>query len=1570
MDLLDPSLRDLIQEIDDCRVRGLFSGLRPGPTPTVGARTFIAGEVLDYGDEWVDLRALWFTPAAGFVESTDDLMVRVSFHEPRNRCLHLCKGIDIVCSGERVEPSSSIIKLDKAHICFKPEVSSLPWDVAHLFCGAFCGWHHGLKWLDSEAKAICVGQELFIDHDSEVMTIWQAKYATPVRTLPLTSGRSWSHGKFVGLCGEVGEPSIIEACRTQANLMVTMSPPCQSWSKGGLKAGLSDSNGKAFLDALELAFSLQAIVISAECADDVVAHPHFRLVKAFAHVLGYRLVWDQVTPYNSMVSHARTRWLGVWTRADIQGQAFPFVLKLPMIPRSHWTDQAYQFRLPSMCVSQLLLSPSECQIYDSVEFLPPAKRARFENNLNKTNEIIRSRIPRGSEVLPTLCASYTRQHELARHHLAQKGIFACLQEHASGFSFFDPAMFSCLFGATEHVVLSEKVSESFHFIGNAITVPHSVLTLCIALHAVSECRIDPIGLVRNAWFSRLTTHNSILFAHEGLVHLIPTGDFWNWISIRKEQPIDSDRAWILFGTCANRYFECHAKSKQTLMQVFGEHFCGPTSILEQIYGRADDFHSDNRTLVEQFAGQEPSLRLMAGLATLGNCEIRAYSQFAHTKVIDDSLKLAGALDIVVPPRLDLQYHSGLEVFWMIQEIVETLQDDSSAKNFAANIVVQPEEVNITVFLTKENCQHLLGQVSQLSIFQGRNKHFARIPGEATLSLFIFEAKDCDKAPYAEAVVRLHNMPLGGIQIPINKPDVQFRLQESSNPLKIYEINGLPACNSSNSIKDGDIIDLCFAAPTRAGGHHLNLVAPPSLPAMSDFTARVEFLCDTHGWVATDEMFHYTQALQWQQNWLRFGTPQLWNVANGDFEDPIFGELNIVNNATTAIPVLIGSHWAGIEVSRQGVETQVTFIQVPVQLHTPLTFLVARLLDIAPHRFHVNYEYNDPPPHICGWNLIYRWYRRHGIHQGVADISNHMTLNQEYNELIQLAMQCSSEDWARAQMPFDIGHLAYTLRKNFLCFLARREFQGRPHQQIALDTACPPLRPQAQNPPDPPLPAVTPLPWLDRTQLVRDRIQDRLYQILQHPDWLSSDELDIALEGPRAMNPQTLFCPPSSWSLGASHLHFFNDYTPDYRAYNQVIWIIEVNRHWVQAEAYLHEDSSNFAFTFPVDSHIQLQPLVDHLLNVTGARETQISIHFYDQNSPRGMCGYQLLAHIYQRLAANTVPLQPPQRRQLSFHALAADLYRAQHEALALWNEAGAHPFLVEFASNIRQWFLVRVSENRFPPDTVSGGGKDQEDVTMKPAGAAAPSDAVKTTTSTSVRDKDPWLKSDPWLKAVPRPAQCKWEDLLLKDPIPFTGTDGSVLPQNHRLQIGGARGGIVLATKTHIQDIAKAAGSNDLAILLPASDNLIQSASIGKVQGPFEISVDDTAAKISYKRLVMMYVIRGTISFKLPAPIAKLTIGAVCEIVLEIDGRLVPKADIDRFRENPIASFKALLGEVVPKLDSSAVIFGYRIASPWRQQARSLASMYPESTSCCSHSDHGGQRVYSSVDKRFPGERS
>ena len=1525
MDELEPVWGDLQESVRN-GVFGLFSGLKAGYFPSIGPSTFVAGNVTSFGDEWIVLQALWFVPKAGFQGDKDTLNVRIAFQGLSDKCLHVCPGIQVVCIGDCSSMlDGNTLTLRNARVCFRPEHEpTLPVDVMHLFCGAYGGWSQAVRWLD-KTQRLCLGQEMFIDRDPQVMTVWNAKHCAEFRRLPLDANQAWSHAKNVGLCGNIADPSIIDACRSQANLVVTMSPPCQSWSKGGLRAGIEDSNGQAFLDALVLAFSVQTTSIAAECADDIVTHPHFKIVKALASALGYELVWDQVTPYHVMTSHARSRWLGVWVRADLTMQAFPFQLRLPSFPRTHWTDQCYQFPIPSRWISQLQLSDSECRMYDSVHFLPPAKRARFENKKPATNEVIRSRIPNGSDVLPTLCASYSRQHHLAEHHLKQKGIFACLQESASGFRFLDPALFCSLFGTTEHVVLSEKIEESFHFVGNAITVPHGVLALSIVLHATSSCAVDPIGLVREVWAQRLTAYNAILFAQDGLVHLIPIKDFWKWVSIKPG--IDRSKAqWTMAGSCADVKFEFQVHSDQTIQQIFRERCCIPQNLLLQICGLNSDIRICNRTTIEQIACQENTFRLVLGFATLGHCELHATLRAdARTKVIDESSSERAVSTTLLPIR-NLDDHCEYSIFLEIQRIVETLQDDIALSKYAATVVVLPEQLSITVYISNDEQSKFLQRVASLPLFSDRNKRFCSIQGEPCQYLLISTAQFCEHPQAAEIIVRINKSFVVGACMPDGCQQIDFSINDTCQPLTISQVNGSHVPSTGVPLQDGDIVDVYWPAPVHVGGHHHNLAAPPTLPAFSDFTARTEFMCDTHGWVATDEMFHYTQALQWQQDWLRFGSPQLWDITKGDFEAPIFGELDIPNNCVTAIPVLIGSHWAGIEVTRRGSETSVLFVQVPERLHVALTFLVARLLDIAPHRFLVQSEFNDPPPHTCGWNLIFRWYRRHGIHQGIADISNHMQLTQEYNDLIQIAMQCSCEDWALAQISIDVGQLAYTLRKNFLCFLARRELQGRPQQQIALYVACPPPTPQPQaHTAQPDLPPVHVPRQLDRTQIIIDRIRQRVTMILLHPGWMSSDELDISLEGPRAMNPQTLFCPPSSWNVGSSSLHFLNDYIPDYRAFNQVIWIIEVDQHWVQAEAYLHEDASNFAFTFPANSHIRLQPLVDHLINVTGARDTQIAIHFYDQQSPMHMCGYHLVAQIYHRLAANTVPLQAPQRRQLSFHPLAADLDRAHFEARALWTAAGADPHLIDFAANIRQWFLVRVAENRFPAEYISAGGQDQPDVQMK---TAEDESGTKTrpASSHSSDKKDPWLKSDPWLRSTPRPAQSKWEDLIIKEPIPFTGTDGASLLQTHRLQVGGARGGIVFATKAHVQDIAKCAGSNDLAILLPASDNLALPMLHNKLQGPYEVSVDDVAAKIAYKRLVMLFIIGGTISFKLPTPVAKLTTGAVCEIVLEIDGRLVNKSDLDRFRESPIATFKNLLSQIVPKLDNSAVLFGYRVA--------------------------------------------
>ena len=80
-----------------------------------------------------------------------------------------------------------------------------------------------------------------------------------------------------------------------------------------------------------------------------------------------------------------------------------------------------------------------------------------------------------------------------------------------------------MFGATESLVFPSKVQATFQVLGNAITVPHSVLALSIAFLSITGEAIDPLQLVRQVWASRLTAYNTVVFEQGDFVHFVPRG---------------------------------------------------------------------------------------------------------------------------------------------------------------------------------------------------------------------------------------------------------------------------------------------------------------------------------------------------------------------------------------------------------------------------------------------------------------------------------------------------------------------------------------------------------------------------------------------------------------------------------------------------------------------------------------------------------------------------------------------------------------------------------------------------------------------------------------------------------------------------------------------------------------------------------------------------------------------------------------------------------------------------------------------------------------------------------------
>ncbi|CAK9116017.1 unnamed protein product [Durusdinium trenchii] len=656
MDELELLLSHLDQDPLRKDVRMMFSGLTPGFMPTVGARTVMAGNLLSFCNDWLEIEALWYVPGIGFQPHGDKQDFRIYMDGVCARHIHLARGIQLVCTGERVlSTDSAAISLKNARICFRPEVAlSMPWDAVHLFSGAFGGWHQALKWLDKQEQSICVGQEIFLDQDPRVMEVWSLKFGTPFQHLQGTKNIAWTPAKAAGYCGSVSDFTIVDLCRTQVNLLGSISPPCQSWSKGGKRGGLQDQNGFAFLEALSLAFSLQMVAIAAECADDIVSHHHFKIVKALAHALGYRLVWDQVTPFHPIAAHAR-----------------------------------------------------------------------YENKNLQNKEVIRSR----------------------------------------------------------------------------------------------------------AWSDRLTACNAILFAHEGFVHMVPVSSFWEWVKISDAALSESSKCtWNLTGTCVGRQFSFQVSPQQTIRDAFRASLDGPSAILHQINGRNEDIKILHSSTFEQIANQERSFRLVLGHATVGECKINPVNcTAARTKVIEDPSD--GRLqDAHIPFTLhDFDTQAASDVFWAIQSVVETLQDDENGREASASVIVLPENIGLTTLVPSVERVATLQQVANLPIFRHRNKRFISIPGEMNAYLLISDKCDTLDSSSVEVILRFGEQFVGGARIPSQVKQIYSQLFCTGSHLQLHAVNGHPAPRDQLRFQNGDILDMCHKNVTRAGG-------PPPQPHRAAGTA--------------------------------------------------------------------------------------------------------------------------------------------------------------------------------------------------------------------------------------------------------------------------------------------------------------------------------------------------------------------------------------------------------------------------------------------------------------------------------------------------------------------------------------------------------------------------------------------------------------------------------------------------------------------------------------------------------------------------------------------------------------
>ena len=408
------------------------------------------------------------------------------------------------------------------------------------------------------------------------------------------------------------------------------------------------------------------------------------------------------------------------------------------------------------------------------------------------------------------------------------------------------------------------------------------------------------------------------------------------------------------------------------------------------------------------------------------------------------------------------------------------------------------------------------------------------------------------------------------------------------------------------------------------------------------------------------------------------------------------------------------------------------------------------------------------------------------------------------------------------------------------------------------------------------------------------------------DGFSLTLLTTCLTSLQQHDPDTAYLPPMQWTFegGATT---FNDLQTSVHAYQKIIGLVLWNTHWILCEVQSTVCAQWIFLTGPCRTSTAFDCLCQQpfasILALTLFHTSCFGIFKLILICVAG----RFFGFAFRRQGLRSITPGPLQESSFLRSIHHAEVQRVLTNAAAAWQQPVIHQAAL-FAMRMLPWHLLQVLQGRFPKHQAPGG-----------AGEAKAAAKAKNSQRSGT---DPLIAHDPWAKAAA--VSSRWEDLKLEDHHPFQDAKGEQLCQYHRLQTTMTTKGVVLTTKQYLPELIKLSPKQPLVAILPLIDQQTKVSSALTFHGPFEVVLEDRATKASYKRVVSAVALCGEFQFKLSEPACEFTMSEVAEVVLELDSRLVNKAEFDRAQDNPIWFFKQYLINAAPDHVNHASVYGFR----------------------------------------------
>lgn len=390
-----------------------------------------------------------------------------------------------------------------------------PIHFVHMFSGSFCGWHQAARSLE-QAGILVYGSSVHVDSDEDVMAVWSKAQRSDMyyKDVPIHTSKS----TVSGVLSVIGKHHWLNLSRSEVNAIFTASPPCQPWSRGGKERGLEDWNGQSFVDSIVAVHHGRPIMLLLECTEKTWKHAHFQTLQTLLSFIGYKRVWQDEVETKDLTHMNRKRWLAIWVRKDQDAEMFNGSFKLFDPAKLPWSHPLFRFEVPNQVAEQLKLSPSLQSFYGNPQFLAKGS----DRSMNEAMTLSSRCLDLNASV-PTLCASYSMQHDLPPSHLENKGLFTFLVPSCGEFYFMDPFVLTALMGMTVDttVAMASKIPICFQQLGNAIHTVHAALAIALGLAALKMHNQSVKSLVVSVWERHINCINTVLVCGQDFMWIIP-----------------------------------------------------------------------------------------------------------------------------------------------------------------------------------------------------------------------------------------------------------------------------------------------------------------------------------------------------------------------------------------------------------------------------------------------------------------------------------------------------------------------------------------------------------------------------------------------------------------------------------------------------------------------------------------------------------------------------------------------------------------------------------------------------------------------------------------------------------------------------------------------------------------------------------------------------------------------------------------------------------------------------------------------------------------------------------------